>query len=145
MRDSLPAHQRSFAPEWQQAAHTLEMRARQAKDIRKEHNNRSTRILPTLEVGNHVLIQHPTTKCWSTPGIVVEIGKNRDYLLKTPAGRILRRNRRFIRRRIPVMPGTASNSSPAVTEAAPGPLPTPARRSTRTKRPIVRFEAGSRK
>lgn len=29
---------------------------------------------------------------------------NRDYLLKTPAGRISRRNRRFLRRRIPVMP-----------------------------------------
>jgi hypothetical protein len=51
-----------------------------------------------------VLLQDPKTKRWFTPGIIVETGNHRDYLVKTPAGRLFRRNRRLIKR-VPVMPG----------------------------------------
>jgi len=140
VRDSLPVHHRAFAAEWQAAADVLEERAKRSKDLHVEHYNRKAHDLAELEVGNHVLIQHPLTKQWSTTGIIVELGPNRDYLIKTEAGRIYRRNRRFLRRRIVVMPGTAEQPPPE--QPQPGPpevehpqaeQPAP-RRSTREKR-----------
>ena len=113
VRDCIPAHRRSFAAEWQQAADVLEKRARRAKELQIEHFNKKAHPLQPFAVGQHVLIQHPTTKLWATPGVIVEVGPNRDYLIKTPAGRIFRRNRRFLRRRIPVMPTQRGPTVPA--------------------------------
>ncbi|EFX83596.1 hypothetical protein DAPPUDRAFT_100188 [Daphnia pulex] len=107
VRDALPAHRRSFAPEWQQKTDVLEKRARR----------------------DHVVIQHPISKCWSTPAVVVEIGPHRDYLLKTPAGRLFRRNRRMLRKRVPVMPGTKSTSTPT----PPAPIPVKPETTSTTK------------
>ncbi|EFX81183.1 hypothetical protein DAPPUDRAFT_317954 [Daphnia pulex] len=90
VRDALPAHRRSFAPEWQQKTDVLEKRARRAKEVQIEHYNKTAHSLPPLSIGDHVVIQHPISKCWSTPAVVVEIGPHRDYLLKTPAGRLFR-------------------------------------------------------
>jgi hypothetical protein len=118
VRDALPAHRRSFAPE-QQKTNVLEKRARRAKEIQIEHYNKTAHQLPPLSVGDHVFIQHPISKCWSTPAVVVEIGPHRDYLLKTPAGRLFRRNRRMLRKRLPVMPGTKSSPTPI----PPAPIP----------------------
>ncbi|MFO0203429.1 MAG: hypothetical protein ACK528_09905, partial [Alphaproteobacteria bacterium] len=121
VRDCLPAHRRSFAAEWQKDADVLEKRARRAKELRTEHFNRRAHTLPPFTVGNHVLIQHPISKRWETTGVIVEVGPNRDYLVKTPAGRIFRRNRRFLRRRVPVMPAAAGPpaAAPPAAPAAP--------------------------
>ena len=32
---------------------------------------------------DHVVIQHPTTKSWATPGVIVEVGEHRDYMVDT--------------------------------------------------------------
>ncbi|KZS02809.1 Uncharacterized protein APZ42_034613 [Daphnia magna] len=96
-RDLLPAHRRSFAPEWQQAAKLLEKRAQHAKDLRAQHFNCSARPLLPLAIGDNVVIQDHKTKRWSTPGVIVEVGPFRDYLVKTPAGRLFRHNRQFLR------------------------------------------------
>ncbi|XP_032784417.2 uncharacterized protein K02A2.6 [Daphnia magna] len=131
MRDCLPAHRRSFAAEWQKDADVLEKRARRAKELRTEHFNRRAHPLPPLQVGNAVLIQHPISKCWSTPGVITEVGPNRDYLVKTPAGRVFRRNRRFLRRRVPVMPAAVTpptvpaTPAPAIPGQAVVPCPAP--------------------
>jgi hypothetical protein len=74
--------------------------------------------LPPLQVGNAVLIQNPISKCWSTPGVITEVGPNRDYLVKTATGRVFQRNRRFLRRRVPVMPAAAV---PPTVPATPAP------------------------
>ena len=66
MRDCLPAHQRSYAPEWPQASDVLEERPQRRRTKTAEHYNRGTRKLSALEIGNHVLVQHPITKRWST-------------------------------------------------------------------------------
>jgi hypothetical protein len=50
---------------------------------------------------------------------VFEIGPHRDFLLKTPAGRLFRRKRRMLRKRIQVMPGTKSTPTPI----PPAPIP----------------------
>ncbi len=95
-RDVIPAHRRSFAPEWQKAAGILENRALRARELQKQHYNRSTCPLPALHIGDRVVIQHHKSKRWSTPWVVVEVGAFRDFLIKTPAGRLFRRNRRFL-------------------------------------------------
>ena len=64
----------------------------------------SGRILPNLPLGTHVDIQDPTSKLWTRRGVVVGIGRHRDYNVKLPSGRILWRNRRYFRPRIPAIP-----------------------------------------
>ena len=86
VRDCLPAHRRSFAPEWQKAADVLEKRTRRSKELQMAHYNKHTKPLAPFVVGNHVLIQHPISKLWCTPGVIVEAGHHRDYLIKTSAG-----------------------------------------------------------
>lgn len=151
VRDCLPAHRRSFAPEWQRAADVLEKRARRSKELQVAHYNKKAHRLAPFVVGNHVIIQHPISKLWDTPGIVVEVGQHRDYLIKSPAGRIFRRNRRFLRRRIPTFPAPA-NPPPQVIVPPPEPAqdqqnqpdpilqpgptsPPPPRRSARPRQP----------
>jgi hypothetical protein len=54
------------------------------------------------------------------------VGPFRDYLVKTPAGRLFRRNRRFLRvisHRIPQPQPPASASSTTIPFQQPGPAP----------------------
>ena len=135
VRDALPAHRRSFAPEWQQKADILEKRARRAKELQIEHYNRTAHPLQPLKVGDHVIVQHPISKQWATPAIITEVGPNRDYIVKTPAGRLFRRNRRMLRKRIPVMPGK-STPGPSIQPApaqSPPPEENPATTTRRTR------------
>ena len=153
IRDCLPAHRRSFAPEWQKKADVLEKRERRSIALQAEHFNKRANPLPDLEIGTHVLIQHPVSKCWATPGLIVEKGANRDFLVRTSAGRVFRRNRRFLRRRVPVMPMPHTTAAPrALGPPVPPPAPAPAaqpaqrvvpapRQSTRQKTSSTRYPA----
>lgn len=148
VRDCLAPHRRSFAPDWQRKADILEKkRERRAKELRTENFNRRAHPLQPLQIGDHVVIQHPTTKCWATAGVIVEVGEHRGYMVKTPAARLFRRNRRMLRRRVPILAGNLPTSSdpPVQTSAAPtttAPLSSPPivrRCSTRRKLPIRRY------
>lgn len=46
--------------------------------------------------------------------MVVEIGDNRDYIVKTPAGRLYHRKRRLLRQRVVVLPGDIRTASPVL-------------------------------
>ena len=80
-----------------------------------------------LSVGERVLIQDPTTLRWDIPGTVLEVGPNRDYLVRTTAGKEFRRNRRHLLRHSPTMPGPGAGQSRPATyaEAAGDQRPTP--------------------
>ncbi|EFX68754.1 hypothetical protein DAPPUDRAFT_329818 [Daphnia pulex] len=93
VRDCLLAHCRSFAPEWQKAANILEKMDPAIERAANRVLQSKDAAINWFVVGNHVLIQHPDSKLWNTPSVIVEVGKHRDYLIKTPAGRIFRRNR----------------------------------------------------
>jgi hypothetical protein len=82
----------------------IKERSIKAQEKNTIHYNRNANDLPQLAIGEHVLLQDPKTKIWFTPAIIVETGNHRDYLVKTPAGRLFHRNRRLIRKRVPVMP-----------------------------------------
>lgn len=65
IHDCLPDQRRFFAPDWKKASHVLEKRERRSFALRAEHYNRDAHPLPTLKMGNHVLIQHLVSYCWS--------------------------------------------------------------------------------
>ena len=119
IRDGLPAHTRSFQKEWQREPEELERRVVAAREKSQIFYNTTAHSLAVLKVNDHVLIQDTENSRWSIPGKVIEIGPNRDYLVRTENGKEFRRNRRHLLRRIPVMPGP---SAPTVTyaEAAGG-------------------------
>jgi hypothetical protein len=62
IRDNLPAHQRSFAPEWQRAAEVLEQRMHRALALTTNRYNASPYHLAAFPLGTHVLVQHQATK-----------------------------------------------------------------------------------
>ncbi|KAK4313075.1 hypothetical protein Pmani_015544 [Petrolisthes manimaculis] len=76
-----------FKPFWK------EPRLEAVKDSYDAH----ARPLPPLDLGTTVRVQHPVTKRWDTVGTVMGIGRSRDYHVRTPSGRVLWRNRRFLR------------------------------------------------
>ena len=133
------AHSTKFAPEWRTKSAALEDTT---APLQHDHYNQSARSLRELDVGSQVDIQHPRTKLWCESGVVVEIGRHRDYTIKLPSGRILRRNRRFLRDR--VLPSISPTSSPRLPDAQPQPSTVSApRRSKRRHQPTKRFTISS--
>ena len=137
IQDTLPAHRRSFAPEWQKSSIEADKKAQKTHENSTRIYNQQAHTLPELEVGNHVAIQNPTTKLWDTYGTVTNIGPYRKYFVKTQSGTVFIRNRRFIRKRRPI---SITSPTPVPTEDTPNPPCTPPsslkRRSTRvTQRP----------
>ncbi len=132
--DHLPAHRRSFAPEWQKASDETDKTTKTTQCHAQEFYNQHARDLPGFPIGSHVAIQNPTSKMWDIYGTITAIGPHRRYFIKTQSGRVLVRNRCFLRRKggtdwkswpnTPSATRTTNKSSPAL-----GP-----RHSTRMKR-----------
>ena len=101
IQDTLPAHRRSFAPEWQKSTEEAEQQARETREEAKVSYDAHTHSLPDIHIGSKVALQNQHTKLWDIYGTVVTIGPHRRYHVKTNGGRILVRNRRFLRRRVP--------------------------------------------
>ena len=100
--------------------------------------------LPDITVGTKVAIQDQCTKRWDIYGTVTNIGPNRRYFIKTLSGRVLVRNRRFLRKRLPIslVPHTNRPSPSDLTPLAPMPIPSPTsvpRRSSRARVPTKRL------
>ena len=147
IQDTIPAHHRAFAPQWQQNAEEAEQRALHHQDQVEKHYNQHARDLPELSIGSKVAVHNSCTKLWDIYGNITAIGPYRRYHIKTAGGRILIRNRRYIRRRFPAAPpGYQHAILPA---PAPSPTPdsatTPPRRSSRphTRPPRLIEEIGS--
>jgi hypothetical protein len=98
IKDTLPAHRRSFTQQQQSKCDEIEIKAAEKRDKMDTNYNRSSNDLPILPVGTPIVLQDTRSKKWDKYGVVVEIGPNRDYLVKLVSGRLFRRNRRFIRR-----------------------------------------------
>ena len=159
VQDTLPAHRRSFAPEWQKSAITAERAAHSTQETAKSFYNQHAHSLPDLKVGSHVALQDPRSKLWDIYGVITDVGPYQRYFVRTNGGRTLVRNRRFLRKRSPpsvagpVSPGpsTPNHIPPGPTTPAtvptgpttPATVPTGPRRSTRgtrATRPNYLFE-----
>ena len=132
VQDTLPAHRRSFAQEWQKTPAEGEMRYRETLEKAETAYNQRAQSLPDIKKGTNVAVQNPVTKMWDIYGIVTDINPHRRYFIRTQSGSILVRNRRFLRCRTPV---SVHGYTPGDLSVQPSPTQqeTMLRRSSRTR------------
>ena len=84
-----------------------------------------TRPLPPLKVGDHFRIQNQVganPRKWDRTGTVIEVKQFDQYGVKVDgSGRVTLRNRKFLRRFIPVMPRIPSYHTPSFSTQTPYP------------------------
>ena len=114
VQDTLPAHRRSFAPEWQKSTSEAESLDEKQQRILPEFTTNKHNPFPTYKWETML----PSSTQRDTYGVITAIGPYRKHFLKTQSGRVLFRNRRFIRKRYPI-------SFPAPTPAITDPTPEP--------------------
>ena len=83
MQDILPAHHRSFLPEWQRPITTAEQQHQNTLESSAAYYNSHAHTLSDINIGSNVAIQNPQTKAWDIYGIVIEISPQRRYYIKT--------------------------------------------------------------
>ena len=103
LRSVVPAHRQSFASKWQKTADEQDAICRQEHARNEERYNRQPSPLPQLRIGSQVRLQNPITKKWDRVGVIIGIGRHRDYHVKLPSGRVYWCNRCFMK------PDTAQN------------------------------------
>lgn len=96
----MPAHRRCFDLKWQKIDKECDSdeNSRLLEKV-QQHYNQKAKDLPELSAGNCVSVRDPVTKLWTQYGIIVGTASNRRYLVRMNSGRVLCRNRKFIRRR----------------------------------------------
>ncbi|KAG0722364.1 Transposon Ty3-I Gag-Pol polyprotein [Chionoecetes opilio] len=130
--------------EWQAADEECDAKLSAGMEKAEWYYNRSSRALPPLHVSTPVRIQDCKSRRWNKQGVVVGVGKHRDYHVQVASGRIFWRNRRYLR------PAPASTSgepqaAPPVGDrrkvrfSSPSPATQPQRRSLRERRHPDRF------
>ena len=97
LRSCVPAHAKSFAPEWQKSTADCDRKAAARTQAAIKQYNSHSKSLPPIQLGTFVRIQDPASKRWEKVGTIMGQGQTRDYLVKTAAGGVLWRNRRFLR------------------------------------------------
>ena len=117
-------------PTWKDTLDRREeaLRARHMKA--QERWTEHTKLLPPLKVGDLVRIQnqighHPTK--WDKTGVVIEVHQFDQYIVRVDgSGRVTLRNRKFLRRYVPVKPRRepASITGDMFRSPAPSALPT---------------------
>jgi len=117
MQDLVPAHSRSFAPEWQHSAEDTTEKATDMTQAAKRYYNRTAHTLPIIQQGSQVVLQNPVTKLWDTYGIAVSVERHRKYHMRTKSGKVLVRNRRFLRHRRAVSNPLQATPSPVKTSS----------------------------
>ena len=106
LRSCVPAHKSAFKTTWHEMAKEYDRR-HTLQEATTQRYNIQAKPLSQLAVGDHVRIQDHRSKRWTLTGTIVSVEPHRSYLIKTPSGRVFRRNRRFIRLR----PGISKESN----------------------------------
>ena len=124
IKDFIPVHPGKYQPHdtWRDSLRLREDALRNRHMRTSERLTEHTRILPPLVVGDCVRIQnqtgpHPTK--WDKTGIVVEVRQFDQYVVRVDgSGRITLRNRKFLRKYVPVIP-----RAPLAMAPGPGSVP----------------------
>ena len=87
----------TFASKWQDILQRRNTARREEKEEAKKRYDVHTRPLKPIQIGTSVRIQDHSSRLWDKRGIVISVGKNRDYRIQLQSGRTYWRNRRFIR------------------------------------------------
>ena len=135
IRDFIPIHPGKYQPHstWRETLTSREEALRNRHMRAAERLTEHTRPLPPLVIGDYVRIQNqtgPHPKKWDKTGIVVEVRQFDQYVVRVDgSGRVTLRNRKFLRKYIPVI------------ERAPLlrlPVPTPTSNLGKTPHPPTR-------
>ena len=102
IQDTLPAHPKSFSPQYHTNPDRAAEKAQHTQSAAEYYYNRQACPLPEIHVGSQVALQDPRTRLWDSYGVVIRVGQHRQYIVKTESGKVLTRNRRFLRRRVPL-------------------------------------------
>ena len=94
---AVPAHRAEFSDKWQKTANEYDARRSRVHAQHEQRDNAHSRTLQPLRIGTEVRVQHTTTNKWDRVGVIIGIGRHRDYHVKLPSGRVYWRNRRFLR------------------------------------------------
>ena len=137
VRDTLPAHRRSFDPHWQRTADEADAAATRLREDAERRYNQHARDLPGLRIGSQVMVQNHVNKRWDRCGVVTEVDHSRRrYFVRLASGRVLTRNRRFLRQRYAYAEPPQSSHPPADSQPAlkPAAAKRQLRRSSRIRR-----------
>ena len=96
LRSSLPIHHSAFDKKWQTKRSDYDRRCLNDRNKAKKYYDEKSKPLRKIEIGTKVRIQNQVNKKWDKIGTVVEFGKYCNYLIMTPSGKTLWRNRRYI-------------------------------------------------
>ena len=109
LRSIIPAKMCSYKQIWKEKFDKWDSNVVDSKRKEKDRYDSGAKPLNQLQIGQKVRIQDPNSKKWDRVGHIVGIGRNRDYHVKLPSGRVYWRNRRFMR---PVAPTETTAESP---------------------------------
>ena len=110
LRDTLPLPQKRYEinPHWAQMIRDRERSMSQRNDKIKQNYDQHAKPLSELSKGDDVLCQNMRSKKWDRSGVIMEVGKFRQYTVKMDgSGRLSHRNRRHlqkIQKTVPVIP-----------------------------------------
>jgi hypothetical protein len=129
IRDFIPIHPGKYMPHttWRETLTAREEALRNRHMRAAERLSEHTRPLPQLAVGDCVRIQnqtgpHPTK--WDKTGIVVEVRQFDQYVIRVDgSGRVTLRNRRFLRKYLPVVERAPVLMAPNPTPTGPNVMP----------------------
>ena len=137
IRDFIPIHPNKYLPHptWQETLAEREKALRDRHLRIHERLTEHTRHLQPLVVGDHVRIQNqtgPFPNKWDKTGLVVEVRQFDQYVVRVDgSGRVTLRNRKFLRKYVPVIPKAPLLTIPRQTQSnvppttfAPNPLTT---------------------
>lgn len=129
IRDFIPVHPGKYLPHptWRETLLAREEALRNRHMKVSERLTEHTRVLPPLAVGDSVRIQnqrgpHPTK--WDKTGIVIEVRQFDQYVVRVDgSGRVTLRNRKFLRKFLPVIPREPITMLPGPTVPTAAPQP----------------------
>ncbi len=102
-RSLLPLHQHAYEETSWGKCGGLGEEMRKAQDTSKGHHDKMAgRELRSMQLGQQVLIWSQKSRRWDLEATIMEVGRNRDYNVKTSSGHVLWRNRRYLRPLRPV-------------------------------------------
>ena len=97
LRSLVPAKFKSYSETWKDKFNKLDEAIVALKQTEEQRYNQRSKSLKPLRIGQKVRLQDHITKRWDRQGQVIGVGRNRDYHVKLPSGRVYWRNRRFLR------------------------------------------------
>ena len=98
LRSQVLAHPSAFKPDWHDLRNTIDQAASSLAAKARQRHDQHAKPLPVLRHGTVVRVQHPRSKRCDTVPEVIEVKRSgRSYGVKTESGRVLWRNRRFLR------------------------------------------------